>query len=98
MTTERTCEDGCNGCDECIDFVEGDEDGDLQARYEMLKSWLVEADASNDRLKKHLHNTLEIAYTWQPDYATKMDRDTLEIAAKAIAYEPPSVCQGEQRP
>lgn len=19
MTTERTCEDGCNGCDECID-------------------------------------------------------------------------------
>lgn len=20
MTTERTCEDGCNGCDECTDY------------------------------------------------------------------------------
>lgn len=82
---ERICEQGCNGCDDCTD-----DDGDLQTRYEMLQSWLAEADASNDRLKKHLSNTLEIAYTWQPGYATKMDRDTLALAAQAIGYEPPN--------
>jgi hypothetical protein len=75
----------------------GDDDGDLQTRYDMLKSWLVEADASNDRLKKHLHNVLEIAHTWQPDYATKMDRDTLALAAQAIAYEPPNA-EAEAKP
>lgn len=72
----------------------GDDEGDLQTRYEMLKSWLVEADASNDRLKKHLSNTLEIAYTWQPNYATKMDRDTLALAAGAIGFEPPNLLYG----
>lgn len=69
--------------------------GDLQARCDMLKSWLVEADASNDRLRTHLNNTLEIAYTWQPGYATKIDRDTLALAAQAIGYEPPNA--GNQR-
>ena len=70
--------------------LDGDDDGDLQTRYDMLKSWLVEADASNDRLKKHLSDTLEIAHTWQPIYATKLDRDTLALAAQAIGYEPPN--------
>ena len=69
--------------------IPGDEDGDLQTHYDMLKSWLVEADASNDRLKKNLSSVLEIAYTWQPNYATKMDRDTLTLAAKSIGYELP---------
>ena len=87
---DRTCEHGCAGCDDCTDFVNGDEDGDLQTRYDMLKSWLVEADASNDRLKKHLSNVLEIAHTWQPCYATKMDRDTLALAAQSIGYELPN--------
>ena len=65
----------------------GDDDGDLRTRYDMLKGWLVEADAVNDILKKHLGSVLEIAYTWQPNYATKMDRDTLTLAAKSIGYE-----------
>ena len=86
----RTCEHGCAGCDDCTDFANGDDDGDLQTRYDMLKSWLVEADASNDRLRKHLSNVLEIAYTWQPGYATKMDIDMLKMAADAIGYEPPN--------
>ena len=68
----------------------GDEDGDVKTRYEMVKSWLVEADASNETLKKHLAAVLEIAHTWQPGYATKMDRDTLALAAQAIGYEPPN--------
>jgi hypothetical protein len=67
----------------------GDEDGDLKVRYDMLKDWLSEADAVNDILKKHLGRVLEIAYTWQPSYATKMDRDTLTLAAKSIGYELP---------
>jgi hypothetical protein len=75
------------------DVVEGYEDGDLQTRYDMLKSWLVEADASNEQLKKHLSNVLEIAHTWQPGYATKMDRDTLALAAQSIGYEPPNTDQ-----
>lgn len=86
----RTCEHDCAGCDDCTAFVSGDDDGDLQPRYDMLKSWLVEADVSNERLKKHLGNVLEIAHTWQPGYATKMDRDTLALAAQAIGYEPPN--------
>lgn len=93
----RTCEQGCNGCEDCTDFVNGDDDGDLQTRYDMLKGWLVEADAVNDILKKHLGNVLEIAYTWQPGYATKMDRDTLTIAAKSIGYELPPNTGNEGR-
>lgn len=63
------------------------EDGELETRHQMLKSWLVEADASNERLKKHLHRALEIAYTWQPVYATKMDLDTLAHAATDSGFE-----------
>lgn len=35
-------------------------------------------------LTSHLRSVLEIARTWQPDYATKMDRDTLHIAEAAL--------------
>lgn len=71
---------------------------DLQARYDMLKGWLAEADASNERLKKHLGNVLEIAYTWQPGHATKMDRDTLALAAQSIGYELPChKCGGDHQ-
>lgn len=70
--------------------TEDDDDhgGDYQFLHDMLRSRLEESDASNERLRAHLSNTLEIAYTWQPDYATKMDRDTLQLAAQEIGYEP----------
>lgn len=66
-----------------------DPDGDLQTRYEMLRGWLVEADSSNEILKKHLCAVLEIAHTWEPDYATKMDKETLSIAAETVGHEKP---------
>ena len=66
------------------------EDGDLPTRYEMLRSWLSEADISNNALKAHLRRVLEIADTWRPDYATKMDRDTLQHAKEAIGEASPS--------
>ena len=58
-----------------------DADTDAASVIEMLKSWESDANRRADRLAQHLRNVLEIARTWQPDYATKMDRDTLDIAA-----------------
>ena len=58
-----------------------DTDTDAASVIEMLKSWESDANRRADRLAQHLRNVLEIARTWQPDYATKMDRDTLDIAA-----------------
>jgi hypothetical protein len=92
MTDQTTTPAGVVSSTE-LGAMPGDEDGDLRTRYDMLKSWLAEADASNDRLKKHLSSTLEIAYTWQPSYATKMDLETLSIASDAIGYE----CTGEEK-
>ncbi len=47
----------------------------------MHQSWEADANAKAERLAQHLRAVLEIARTWQPDYATKMDRDTLAYAA-----------------
>lgn len=58
-----------------------DTDTDAAAVIDMLKSWESDANRRADRLAQHLRNVLEIARTWQPNYATKMDRDTLDIAA-----------------
>lgn len=74
------------------------DDDNLRARYDMLRDWLSEADAVNEILKKHLAQVLEIAYTWQPSYATQMDRKTLTIAAKSIGYELPPNTADEPRP
>ena len=53
---------------------------DPVAVIEMLRSWEVDAQRRADLLQQHLRAVLEIARTWQPDYATKMDRDTLQHA------------------
>jgi hypothetical protein len=98
--TDKT-QDPC-GSDSSAELggIQGDDDGDLQTRYDMLRDWLSEADAVNDILKGHLGRVLEIAYTWQPSYATQMDRETLTIAAKSIGYElPPNTERsGAERP
>jgi hypothetical protein len=88
MTDQTTAPDGVVSSTE-LGVMQGDDDGDLQTRYDLLRDWLSEADAVNDILKAHLGRVLEIAYTWQPSYATKMDRDTLTLAAKSIGYELP---------
>lgn len=99
MNTNTTAPAGVVSSTELGGDMTGDDDGDLQARYDMLKGWLVDADAVNDILKKHLGSVLEIAYTWQPNYATKMDRDTLTLAAKSIGYElPPNLSLSDKTP
>ena len=70
---------GCEGRDSNTDPV---------AVVEMLRSWEVNTSVRADRLAQHLRNVLEIARTWQPDYATKMDRDTLDLAAAEVGETP----------
>jgi hypothetical protein len=70
---------GCKGRDSHTDPV---------AVVQMLRSWEVDASVRADRLEQYLRNVLEIARTWQPDYATKMDRDTLDLAAAEVGERP----------
>jgi hypothetical protein len=53
---------------------------DPVAVIEMLRGWEVDAQRRAELLEQHLRAVLEVARTWQPDYATKMDRDTLQHA------------------
>lgn len=64
-----------------LGLTDADTDTDAAAVIDMLKSWESDANRRADRLAQHLRNVLEIARTWQPNYATKMDRDTLDLAA-----------------
>lgn len=61
-----------------------DADADPVAVIDMLRSWEADATQRAQHLAEHLSSVLEVARTWQPDYATRMDRDTLEHAAKAV--------------
>lgn len=65
---------------ESLGCVEQDAHTDPVAVIDMLRGWEVDATVRADRLAQHLRGVLEIARTWQPDYATKMDRDTLQHA------------------
>lgn len=54
----------------------------------LLRSWEADARKRAELLATHLNAVLEVAYTWQPDYATKMDMDTLAFAATEVGFEP----------
>lgn len=56
---------------------------------ELLCSWEAEAQARAELLEQHLRAVLEIARTWQPDYATKMDRDTIQYAHDCVERKVP---------
>lgn len=70
---------------EHLGCTERDSHTDPLEVIKMIQGWEADAQERCERLEKHLANVLEIARTWQPDYATKMDRDTLDLAAVAIA-------------
>lgn len=74
-----------------LGLTDHDADTDAVAVIDMLKSWESDANRRADRLEKHLRNVLEIARTWQPDYATKMDRDTLQHAEDFADRKTPNV-------
>lgn len=46
----------------------------------MIQGWEADAQRRAELLEQHLRAVLEVARTWQPDYATKMDCDTLQYA------------------
>ena len=47
---------------------------------DMLQSWEADATARAELLEQHLRYALEIARTWQPEYATPVDLATLRMA------------------
>ncbi len=76
---EVTQEDANNYC-EVLRALGMEEEGDPVQGILMWQQWEAEAQARADLLEQHLRAVLEVARTWQPDYATKMDRDTLQHA------------------
>ena len=46
----------------------------------MIQEWEADAQRRAELLEQHLRAVLEVARTWQPHYATQMDRDTLQYA------------------
>ena len=66
-----------------------EEEGDPVAVIEMLRSWEAESSARVTLLEQHLSAVLEIADTWQPDYASAMDRDTLKYAQACLDRKEP---------
>ena len=58
----------------------GDPPFDEALAIDMLESMRIDAQRRAELLEQHLRAVLEIARTWRPDYATKMDRDTLQHA------------------
>lgn len=58
---------------------------------QMLRSWEVDATRRAELMEQHLRAVLEVARTWQPDYATTMDRDTLQYAEDFADRKTPNV-------
>lgn len=79
VMVEVTQEDANNYC-EVLRALGMEEAGDPVAGIEMLRSWEADAQARADLLEQHLRAVLEVARVWKPDYATKMDMDTLKYA------------------
>lgn len=57
---------------------------------EVLHGMEADAKARASLLEQHLRAVLEVARTWQPDYASKMDRDTLRYAEECAEGKAPN--------
>lgn len=78
----------------CADALE-----EQTSRIDLLHSWEADAQARAGLLEQHLRAVLEVARTWQPEYATKMDRDTLRYAQECADGKVPNAeLSGPQRP
>jgi len=69
----------------CGDELFGDDTDEPRQVFELLRTWEADAQAKAARLAKHLQDVLEVARAWQPDYAQKMDRDTVRLAEELLA-------------
>jgi hypothetical protein len=57
---------------------------DMRTRLDIYQSWHFDDVRRIELLEQHLRAVIEVARTWQPDYATKMDRDTLRYARECV--------------
>lgn len=65
----------------------------------MHREWAIEDRRRVELLEAHLRQVLEVARTWQPDYASVMDRKTLQLAAAEVghvAHQPPHKAEGAE--
>ena len=85
---EVTQEDANNYC-LVLKALGMEEEGDPVAVIEMLRIWEAESSARATLLEQHLRAVLEIANTWQPDYASVMDRNTLKYAQACLDRKEP---------
>lgn len=69
----------------CADALE-----EQASAIDLLHSWESDAKARASLLEQHLRAVLEVALTWQPAYATKMDRDTLQYAQECADGKVPN--------
>lgn len=86
---EVTQEDANNYCRVLSHLGIEDDDTDPVVAIQMVQSWEADAQARAELLEQHLCAVLEVARTWQPDYATKMDRDTLQHAQDCVDRKTP---------
>lgn len=56
----------------------------------MIQQWEVDAQRRAELLEEHLRAVLEVAETWQPDYATAMDIATIKHARALVDRKMPS--------
>ena len=78
----------------CADALE-----EQASKIDLLHSWEANAQARAGLLEQHLRAVLEIARTWQPEYATKMDRDTLQYVLECVDGKVPNgEVRGASRP
>lgn len=87
---EVTQEDANSYC-EVLRVLGMEEEGDPVQGILMWQSWEADAQARAELLEQHLRAVLEVARTWQPDYATKMDLDTLQHAHDCADRKVPNV-------
>lgn len=64
-------------------------DADPVAVIQMWQGWESDARADCEALGVHLRAVLEIARTWQPEYATAMDLQTIEQAKDFLSKVQP---------
>lgn len=69
----------------CADALE-----EQTSRIDLLYGWEADARARAGLLELHLRAVLEVARTWQPEYATEMDLDTLQYAQECADGKVPN--------
>jgi len=57
---------------------------DDESEHDVMMGMAADDQVRIETLTIHLRSVIEIARTWQPDYATKMDRDMLDLAEAAL--------------